>query len=97
MEGSPAHPPPFGTVGGTSNLFPERVFLFLFSLAFVPLPGFIDRLNEARNNVQLSWFAEGVSAFFKGWTANFGRLGPHFVMSMPLLEFARRSLGVDTI
>lgn len=40
---------------------------------------------------------EGVGAFMKGWTASFFRLGPHFVMSMPLLELMRRVMGLDAI
>eukprot|EP01116_Phalansterium_solitarium_P020510 TRINITY_DN6084_c0_g1_i1.p1 TRINITY_DN6084_c0_g1~~TRINITY_DN6084_c0_g1_i1.p1 ORF type:complete len:326 (+),score=43.30 TRINITY_DN6084_c0_g1_i1:131-979(+) len=38
---------------------------------------------------------EGVLALFKGWVPNYMRLGPHFVLSLPLLEFIRRALGAD--
>jgi hypothetical protein len=33
----------------------------------------------------------------RGWTASFARLGPHFVMSMPLLELIRKLMGVDAV
>eukprot|EP00455_Lapot_gusevi_P057486 TRINITY_DN9808_c0_g1_i3.p1 TRINITY_DN9808_c0_g1~~TRINITY_DN9808_c0_g1_i3.p1 ORF type:complete len:283 (+),score=64.12 TRINITY_DN9808_c0_g1_i3:105-953(+) len=40
---------------------------------------------------------EGLRGFMRGWTANWARLGPHFVISMPLLEMFRRLLKVDTL
>ena len=40
---------------------------------------------------------EGLAAFMKGWTASFARLGPHFVMSIPLLELFRKLLGLAPV
>jgi hypothetical protein len=39
---------------------------------------------------------EGIRAFFRGWLANWLRLGPHFIVSLPLTEFIRTSLGADS-
>jgi solute carrier family 25 protein 14/30 len=40
---------------------------------------------------------EGIVAFSKGWLPNYLRLGPHFILSLPLAEFIRLQLGADTI
>jgi hypothetical protein len=40
---------------------------------------------------------EGPQAFFKGWLPNYLRLGPHFIMSIPLFEFFRKLFGADTL
>lgn len=39
---------------------------------------------------------EGPLAFMKGWLPNYFRLGPHFLFSLPLAEFIRKSFGVDS-
>lgn len=39
--------------------------------------------------------SEGVLALWKGWVPNYMRLGPHFVLSLPLFEVIRRMLGAD--
>ncbi len=41
--------------------------------------------------------SEGPRSFMKGWSASFARLGPHFCISMPLLELIRQLLGIDTV
>lgn len=33
----------------------------------------------------------------KGWVPNYLRLGPHFVLSLPLAEYIRRQLGADSM
>lgn len=38
--------------------------------------------------------AEGPLGLFRGWTASYLRLGPHFVVSLPLLEHLRAAFGV---
>jgi len=43
-----------------------------------------------------SFRAEGPSCLFKGWLPNWLRLGPHFLVSLPLTEKIRRMLGADT-
>jgi len=40
---------------------------------------------------------EGPHALFKGWIPNYLRLGPHSILSLPLYDFLRRMLGVDTV
>ena len=40
---------------------------------------------------------EGPKALFKGWIPNYLRLGPHFIVSLPLAEFIRTSLGADSL
>lgn len=37
---------------------------------------------------------DGVSVLMRGWLPNYLRLGPHFVVSLPLYEFFRRRFGV---
>lgn len=39
---------------------------------------------------------EGLRAFMKGWWPNYFRLGPHFLVSLPLAEYIRTQLGADT-
>jgi hypothetical protein len=39
---------------------------------------------------------EGLWAFMKGWLPNYLRMGPHFLISLPLAEFIRKSLGADS-
>ncbi|UJR24013.1 hypothetical protein I4U23_026978 [Adineta vaga] len=39
---------------------------------------------------------EGPEAFLKGWLPNYLRLGPHFLVSLSLAEFVRKSLGADS-
>lgn len=41
--------------------------------------------------------AEGVRSLYKGFTGNYARLGPHFVISLPLFEAVRTMLGVGTL
>jgi solute carrier family 25 (mitochondrial uncoupling protein), member 8/9 len=38
---------------------------------------------------------EGPHVLFRGWSASFLRIGPHFSLSLPLLEVFRRYLGLD--
>uniref|UniRef100_A0A7S1J8F8 ADP,ATP carrier protein n=1 Tax=Eutreptiella gymnastica TaxID=73025 RepID=A0A7S1J8F8_9EUGL len=39
---------------------------------------------------------EGARALFKGWLPSWLRLGPHFMISWPLMEFVRKHLfGLD--
>jgi hypothetical protein len=33
----------------------------------------------------------------KGWVPNYLRLGPHFVISLPLLEALRKLFGADSV
>eukprot|EP01117_Protostelium_nocturnum_P008604 TRINITY_DN3087_c0_g1_i1.p1 TRINITY_DN3087_c0_g1~~TRINITY_DN3087_c0_g1_i1.p1 ORF type:complete len:364 (-),score=76.74 TRINITY_DN3087_c0_g1_i1:13-1104(-) len=40
---------------------------------------------------------EGARSLMKGWIPNYCRLGPHFIISLPLSEFIRTSLGADTM
>ncbi|PRP80789.1 solute carrier family 25, member 27-like [Planoprotostelium fungivorum] len=40
---------------------------------------------------------EGWLSLMKGWTPNYMRLGPLFLVSLPLSEFIRTSLGADTL
>jgi len=40
---------------------------------------------------------EGPGAFLKGWTANYLRLGPHFIVSLPLAEWIRVKLGAGSM
>ena len=39
---------------------------------------------------------EGASAFMRGWTASYCRIGPHTIMSFVLVERTRQLLGHDT-
>jgi hypothetical protein len=39
---------------------------------------------------------EGPLAFMKGWLPNYLRVGPHCLVSLPLAEFIRTSLGADS-
>ena len=39
---------------------------------------------------------EGPRALMKGWLPNYLRLGPHCLISLPLAEFIRTSLGADS-
>jgi len=41
--------------------------------------------------------SEGPHALMKGWVPNYLRLGPHFILSLPLYEFLRTLLGADGI
>jgi len=45
--------------------------------------------------VALTWRDEGARAFARGWTASFSRLGPHFLISMPIMEAMRKLLGLE--
>ena len=54
------------------------------------------RYRNALDCAWQTWRAEGVRAFSKGWTPNYFRLGPHFVLSLPLGEWIRVQLGADT-
>ena len=54
------------------------------------------RYKSSLDCVWQTWRAEGGRAFSKGWTPNYCRLGPHFVLSLPLGEWIRRQLGADT-
>eukprot|EP01119_Soliformovum_irregulare_P014121 TRINITY_DN3835_c0_g1_i1.p1 TRINITY_DN3835_c0_g1~~TRINITY_DN3835_c0_g1_i1.p1 ORF type:complete len:309 (-),score=43.53 TRINITY_DN3835_c0_g1_i1:68-994(-) len=38
---------------------------------------------------------EGPHALMKGWVPNYARLGPHFILSLPLNEFFRRLFGAE--
>lgn len=40
---------------------------------------------------------EGPRALLKGWLPNWGRLGPHFILSIPLYEYLRTQFGAGTI
>jgi len=40
---------------------------------------------------------EGPFSFMKGWWPNYFRLGPHFIVSIPLAEFIRKQLGAETL
>jgi len=40
---------------------------------------------------------EGPLALFKGWVPNYLRLGPHFIVSIPLYEFIRKNLGAGSL
>ena len=40
--------------------------------------------------------SEGPRALMKGWLPNYLRLGPHCLVSLPLAEFIRQSLGADS-
>ena len=39
---------------------------------------------------------EGPRALMKGWLPNYLRVGPHCLVSLPLAEFIRKSLGADS-
>jgi len=39
----------------------------------------------------------GVLPAVKGWVPNYLRLGPHFIISLPMLEFFRKLFGADTV
>ena len=54
------------------------------------------RYRNALDCAWQTWRAEGFRAFSKGWTPNYLRLGPHFVLSLPLGEWIRVQLGADT-
>eukprot|EP01114_Cavostelium_apophysatum_P002865 TRINITY_DN12562_c0_g1_i1.p1 TRINITY_DN12562_c0_g1~~TRINITY_DN12562_c0_g1_i1.p1 ORF type:complete len:307 (-),score=35.96 TRINITY_DN12562_c0_g1_i1:12-932(-) len=41
--------------------------------------------------------SEGMLALFKGWVPNYLRLGPHFLLSLPLNEYIRRQLGASSM
>lgn len=41
--------------------------------------------------------SEGVAGLYRGFLPNFGRLGPHFVLSLPLLEQLRLAFGLSTM
>ena len=41
--------------------------------------------------------SEGPLALLKGWVPNYLRLGPHFIISLPLLEATRVFFGADSI
>jgi hypothetical protein len=40
---------------------------------------------------------EGPTAFLKGWVPNYCRLGPHFIVSLPLAEYIRVKLGAGSM
>jgi len=40
---------------------------------------------------------EGILSLFKGWVPNYLRLGPHFLLSIPLNEYIRVKLGSDSM
>lgn len=40
---------------------------------------------------------DGFACLFRGWLANFARLGPHFVISLPFLEATRKLLGLSGV
>jgi len=40
---------------------------------------------------------EGPLALMKGWVPNYCRLGPHFLVSIPLMELIRKSMGADSM
>ena len=40
---------------------------------------------------------EGWLSLMKGWLPNYLRIGPHSLLSLPLLEFIRRALGTDPL
>jgi len=40
---------------------------------------------------------EGPQALLKGWVPNYLRLGPHFIISLPLLEAMRKFFGADSV
>ena len=54
------------------------------------------RYRSALHCAMQTWQSEGSRAFSKGWLPNYLRLGPHFVLSLPLGEFIRVQLGADT-
>lgn len=39
----------------------------------------------------------GVTGLWRGWLPNYLRLGPHFIVSLPLFEFLRRQFGLKSI
>ena len=39
---------------------------------------------------------EGATAFMKGWTASYLRIGPHTVISFILIEKVRQLFGMNT-
>jgi len=49
------------------------------------------------NCIAQTYKSDGVSAFFKGWTPSYFRLGPHTVLSLMLIERIRLALGMTTI
>ena len=55
------------------------------------------RYRHAVDCAWQTWKAEGSRAFSKGWLPNYLRLGPHFILSLPLSEFIRVQLGADTL
>ena len=52
--------------------------------------------RSATDCVVLTVQQEGMRALFKGWLPSWLRLGPHFMISWPLMEFVRKHLfGLD--
>jgi len=51
--------------------------------------------SSIRDCVSTTWREEGARAFARGWTASFSRIGPHFLISMPIMEALRRLFGMD--
>jgi hypothetical protein len=43
-----------------------------------------------------TFVGEGSRALFKGWLANYLRIGPHCLVALPLAEFIRKALGADS-
>jgi solute carrier family 25 protein 14/30 len=41
--------------------------------------------------------AEGPKALFRGWVPNYLRLGPHFLLSLPLYEQIRKLFGLSSL
>jgi solute carrier family 25 protein 14/30 len=40
---------------------------------------------------------DGVRSLWRGWLPNFARLGPHFLISLPLLEATRKLFGLKAM
>ena len=40
---------------------------------------------------------EGARALFRGWLPTYFRLGPHAILTFPLLEQMRRALGLENL
>jgi len=61
-------------------------------LAIEPL--FLTALTSARLCRCVLW---SLASPVKGWVPNYLRLGPHFIVSLPLAEFIRVKLGAESM